>query len=76
MHIVLVRVLLLSRNTMTKATLIKTDFQFGLTYSSRGSVHYYHGRDQGSMQADMMLEKLRGLNIDLKAARRRLEMET
>jgi hypothetical protein len=47
----------------------------GLAYSFRGSVHYYHGRKPGSIQADMMLEKeLRVLYLDLKAARRRLTL--
>jgi hypothetical protein len=52
-----------------------------LVYSFRGSVHYHHGRKHGSVQADMMLEKLRVLelypkategNCLLQATRRRL----
>ena len=41
------RVLLLWRNTTTKATLINENIQLGLTYSFRGSVHYHHGRKHG-----------------------------
>jgi hypothetical protein len=44
----------------------------GLAYSFRGSVHYHHGGKHGSVLADMVLEKLRVLNLDPKAARRRL----
>jgi hypothetical protein len=45
----------------------------GLAYSFRGSVHYHQGRKHGSLQADMVLEELRVLQLDLKAARRRLD---
>lgn len=65
---VLIRVLLLWRDTLAKADFIKT-FR-GLAYSLRGSVHY-HGLGQGelSWQAGMVLEeKLRVLDLDLKAA--------
>ena len=58
---------------MTKATLIKENILLGLAYSFRGSVHYYHGGKHGSVKADMvLLEELRVLNLDPKAARRRL----
>jgi hypothetical protein len=40
---VIVRVLLVWRDTMTKAVLIKKSIPLGLAYSSRGSVHYHHG---------------------------------
>jgi hypothetical protein len=46
---------------MTKATLS----ELGLAYSFRGSVPYHQGRKHGSMQADMVLEELRGLQLDL-----------
>ena len=40
-----------------------------LAYSFRGSVHGHQGRKHGSVQADMVLEELRVLHLDLKAAR-------
>ena len=42
----------------------------GLAYSFRGVAHYPHGRKEGSVQADMVLEELRVLH--LQAAGRRL----
>jgi hypothetical protein len=36
---------------MTKATLIKKTFNWGLAYSFRGLVYYHHGRKHGSTQA-------------------------
>ena len=39
-----------------------------LAYSFRGSVHYHHGGKHGSMQADMVLEELRVVHLDPKAA--------
>jgi hypothetical protein len=39
-----------------------------VTYSFRGSVHYHHSRKHGSIQADMVLEELRILHLDPKAA--------
>jgi hypothetical protein len=51
---------------MTKATLIKTTFNWGwLT----GSVHYRQG-DNGSIQEVMVQEELRVLDLHLKAASR------
>ena len=45
----------------------------GLVYRFTGSVHYHCGRKHGSIQADMVLEKvLRVLRLNLKAARRKL----
>ena len=44
----------------------------GLAYSFRGLVHYHHGGEHGSMQADMVLDQLGVLHLDPKAARRRL----
>jgi hypothetical protein len=35
-------------------------------------VHFHSGRKHGSIQADLVLEELRVLHLDLKAARRRL----
>jgi hypothetical protein len=55
---------------MTKATL-KDNIELGLAYSFRGSVYYHHGGKCGSMQADIVLEELRVLYLDLKAARSR-----
>jgi hypothetical protein len=54
---------------VTKGTLIK-DIQLGLAYCFRGLVHYHHG----SMQVDMVMvvEVLRVLYLDSKAARSRL----
>jgi hypothetical protein len=44
----------------------------GSPYSFRDSVHYYHGRKHGSIQADVGLEKLKVLQLDLKATSRLL----
>jgi hypothetical protein len=60
---VLVRVLLLWRDTMIKATTY-----LGPGYSFRGSVHY-HNRKHSSVQADMVLEEPKALHLDLKSAR-------
>jgi hypothetical protein len=60
---------------MTKTSLIKENINLRLAYSFRGSVHYHHGRKHGTMQADLVLEALKGpivLYLDLKAARRRV----
>jgi hypothetical protein len=35
----------------------------------RGSVHYHHDGKHGILQADLVLEELRVLHLDLKAAR-------
>ena len=41
----------------------------------RGLVHYHHGRNHGSVQADMALEKeLRVLHLNLQAEENRLEL--
>jgi hypothetical protein len=42
---------------MTTAILIKEMIKLGLVYSFRSLVHYHHGKEQGSMQADMVLER-------------------
>jgi hypothetical protein len=42
----------------------------GLAYRFRGSVHYHHGGKHGNIQANMVLEELRVLHVDLKATRR------
>jgi hypothetical protein len=39
----------------------------GLAYSFRGLIHYYHGRNHGSLQADMVLVELRVLDLDPQA---------
>lgn len=57
---------------MTKATFIKDNIFGGLAYRLRVSVHYHQGRKHGSMQVDMVLEKVRVLRLDPKAFRRRL----
>jgi hypothetical protein len=57
---------------MTKATLTKANTSLGLAYGSRGSAHYHHGRKYDSMQVDMVLEELRVLHLDPKAAKRGL----
>ena len=46
----------------------------GLAYRVRSSVHYRYGGKHGSMQADIVLEELRVLHLDMKAARRRLDV--
>jgi hypothetical protein len=43
-----------------------------MAYRFRGSVCYHHGGKQGSTPADIMLEELTVLHLDLKAAKRRL----
>jgi hypothetical protein len=48
------------------------NLSLGLAYSFRDSIHYHHGRKHGSTQADMVLEELRALHLDPKAARRTL----
>ena len=55
--VVLVRVLLLGRYNMTRATLIKKFVFIGSGLWFRGLVHYHHGRKHGSMLADMVLEQ-------------------
>ena len=57
---------------MTKITLIKEDIQLELAYSFRRSVYYHNSGKHGSAQADMVLEELRALHLDPKAARRTL----
>ena len=53
---------------MIMATLIK-EFNC-VNYSSRGLVHYHHGREHSGTQADMVLEKLKVLHLDPEAAGR------
>ena len=59
---------------MTMATLIKDNTLLGLAYSFRGAVYYHHDREHDSIQADMMLEELRILHLQLKVARKRLSL--
>jgi hypothetical protein len=54
---------------MTKVTLIKENIYLGLVYSFRGSVYFHHGRKRANVQADVELEEMRVLHLDLKAAR-------
>ena len=42
----------------------------GVGLKVRGLVYYPHGRKHGSVQADKVLEELRVLHMDLKAAQR------
>jgi hypothetical protein len=58
---------------MTKATFIKENIELGLAYSFRGSDHYHHGRKHDFGQADLVLEEVRVLHLDQKAAWRRLD---
>lgn len=59
---------MLRRETIMKATIIKDDY-LGVAYCFRGSSHYYPGRKNGSIQANMVLKKkLRILDLDAKAA--------
>lgn len=44
----------------------------GLADRFKGSVYHHNGRKHGSIQADMLLEELRVLQLDPKAARRGL----
>ena len=69
---VLVRVSLLSRDTITKATLIMDNISLGLAYKFRGSVPSHHDRKHGGLQADMALEEPRVLHLDPQATRKRL----
>ena len=62
---------LLWRETMTKVNLIK---DISLAHRFRGSVCYYYGGKHGSIQADMVQEKLRVLPLVLKAAWRSLAL--
>jgi hypothetical protein len=45
----------------------------GLAYRFRGSVHNHHGGKHSSSHAAMVLEELRVLPLDMKAARRRMD---
>ena len=59
---------------MTKATLIKENISLGLASSFRGLVHCNCGAEawqHAGRQTDMVLEELRALPLDLKAARER-----
>ena len=67
---VLVRVSLLRSDTMTKATLIRTTFNWG--WLKGLEVQSIIIKGQGSIQAGMVQEELRVLHFHLKAARRRL----
>jgi hypothetical protein len=46
-------------------SVLKANLYLGLAYSFKGSVHYHHGGKHGRVQADMVLEKLRVLHLDL-----------
>lgn len=53
---ILATVLLLSRNTITIATIVKDKYLLGLTYNAFSLVSYHHGGEHGSIQADMGLK--------------------
>jgi hypothetical protein len=55
---------------------MKENIYSGPAYSFRGLVCYHHGREYGSLEADMMLEELRVLHLHRKAVRRRLLLHT
>jgi hypothetical protein len=56
-------------NNIIPSTHIKDNIYLGLAYNFRGLVHYHHGKQHGTMQVDMVLEKeLRILQFDQKAA--------
>jgi hypothetical protein len=59
---------------MTKATLMKKTIYLGLTYRFKGSFYYYQGGKHGSIQAGMVLGKLRLLHLIPKADRKRLAL--
>ena len=42
---------------MVTATLIKQNISLELAYNFKGLVHFHHGGEHGSTQADMVLEK-------------------
>jgi hypothetical protein len=54
---VIVRVLMLGRDTMTTATLTKDNIYLGLAYRFRSLVHYHPGQKHGRIQVDMAMEK-------------------
>lgn len=49
-------VLMMQRNSMSTATLIKQNIIVVAHLQLRILIHYYHDRNQGSIQADMVLE--------------------
>jgi hypothetical protein len=53
---------------MTKANLIKENNSLGLAYCFRNSGRYHHGGRYDKVQADIVLEELRVLHLDLQAA--------
>jgi hypothetical protein len=57
---------------MAKAALVKESVSLGLAYSFSGLIHYHQGRKHGSVQTETVLEELRVLHLDPKAARRRV----
>jgi len=58
----------MAADAAAKVTLIKDKIPLQLAYSFRGSVHYHHGRNHGSIQADLVLEDPKVL--DAQAAER------
>ena len=43
------------------SALVKDNISSGLAYSVRGLVLYHHGRKQGSVQTDMVLEEVKSM---------------
>jgi len=47
----------MTAESAAKVTLIKDKIPLKLSYSFRGSVHYHHGRNHGSIQAELVVEE-------------------
>jgi len=47
----------MAADAAAKVTLTKEKVPLQLAYSFRGSVHFHHGRNHGSVQADLVLEE-------------------
>jgi len=58
----------MAADAAAKVILIKDKIPLQLAYRFRGSVHYHHGRNHGSIQSDYMLEEPKVL--DAQAAER------
>jgi len=58
----------MSADAAANVTLIKDKIPLQLDYSFRSSFHYHHGRNHGSIQADMVPEEPKVL--DAQAAER------
>jgi len=56
---------------MTKATLTKDNIKLGFAYDFRGLVHNHHGGKNGTMQGEVVLEKMRVLHLNPQVAMKR-----